>query len=253
MRTQDKPALSAGAAVVRPLDLRVTRRSTRRYGTVGRVIEVTRAERRYRGGDPAGGIESRHAFSFGPHYDPANLRFGPLIACNEERLAPGAGFAEHTHREVEIVTWVVEGELAHHDDAGHTGTVRPGEIQWLSAGAGVRHSERNASRESPCRFVQMWLDPARSGGAPAYGITGEAIARPPRLPGATLRVVRATGPLPVAPFVYLHVVRGEVRLGAERLGPADAARITAGDPPTPEVGPDTEYLVWELPATPARP
>ncbi len=224
----------------------------------GAVIQVTRADERFRGGDAAGGISSRYAFSFGPHHDPGNLRFGPLIACNEEWLAPGAGFAEHRHREVEIVTWVVEGELAHRDDAGHTGTLRPGRAQWLSAGVGVRHSERNASAERPCRFVQMWLEPAEPGGAPAYGTTAGALVRTRRLPGATLRIARADLDLPPAPLVYLHVVRGRVRLGTRRLGPGDAARIARPDPVAAEpltagAEPGAEYLVWRLPARPGPP
>ncbi len=219
-------------------------------------MDVRRAGQRYPGGQPDDGITSRHAFSFGPHYDPDNLRFGPLVACNEEWLAPGAGFPEHPHREVEIVTWVVEGELAHHDDAGHTGTVPAGRTQWLSAGSGVRHSERNASGEHPCRFVQMWLEPAESGGAPAYGTLDAPIVRTPRLPGATLRIARGDLALPPARLVYLHVVRGQVRLGTERLGPGDAARLTDPEPVTArpltaEAGPGAEYLVWRLPATPA--
>lgn len=211
-------------------------------------MDVTRAADRYRGGEPTEGIETRHAFSFGRHYDPGNLRFGPLVACNEEWLAPGAGFAEHTHREVEIVTWVVEGELEHRDSAGHTAVVPAGRAQWLSAGAGVRHTERNAGTERPCRFVQMWLDPVRHGGEAEYGTTREHLVRPPRRPGCALRVATTGMRLPSAPSCYLHVVRGEVLLGGERLGPGDAARISGGPPPTAEVPGAAEYLLWELDA-----
>lgn len=122
-------------------------------------MDVRRAGTRYPGGDASAGISSRHAFSFGPHYDPGNLRFGPLIACNEERLAPGAGFDEHPHSHTEIVTWVVEGELTHRDSAGHATVIRPGDVQHLSAAAGVRHVERNDGAV-PLTFVQMWLAPA---------------------------------------------------------------------------------------------
>src|SRR5689334_8008817 len=129
------------------------------------MINVRRAGERYRGGEPAAGNETWHAFSFGAHYDPDNVGFGLLSACNEEHLAPGAGFAEHPHRDVEIVTWVVEGVLEHRDSAGHFGIVRPGQAQRLSAGSGVRHTENNAE-EGPLRFVQMWLHPQVLGGAP---------------------------------------------------------------------------------------
>lgn len=150
------------------------------------MIDVRRAAERYPGGDPAAGIETRHAFSFGPHYDPDNLRFGPLIACNEERLAPGAGFDEHPHSHTEIVTWVIEGELTHRDSAGHERTVRAGDVQHLSAAAGVRHVERNDG-EGPLAFLQMWLAPLEPGGEPSYDIVpGIADATPtpsrPRAP-----------------------------------------------------------------------
>lgn len=252
MRAQDKPALSPAPAGARPV-IRCRGGLRTPVWHRGRVIDVRRAEQRYPGGEPDSGIESRHAFSFGAHYDPGNLGFGLLTACNEESLAPGAGFAEHTHREVEIVTWVVEGELEHRDDAGHTAIVRPGRTQWLSAGSGVRHSERNASGERPCRFVQMWLRPERFGGEPAYGITGDSVLRPPGQPAATLRIGRADLRLPAEPFSYLHVVRGEVRLAAELLGPGDAARITGGPALTAEAGEAAEYLVWQMRGEPRHP
>lgn len=107
------------------------------------VISVRRAHERYRGGDAAAGVESLHALSFGRFYDPDNLRFGPVLACNEERLAPGAGFDEHPHSHTEIVTWVVEGELTHRDSTGHATVVRAGDVQHLSSAGGVRHEERN--------------------------------------------------------------------------------------------------------------
>ncbi|WP_432139298.1 MULTISPECIES: pirin family protein [unclassified Streptomyces] len=216
-------------------------------------MDVRRADERYRGGDPAAGIDTRHAFSFGPHYDPDNLRFGALIACNEERLAPGAGFEEHPHSHTEIVTWVVEGELTHRDSTGHETRVRPGDVQRLSAASGVRHTERNAGPE-PLTFVQMWLAPLSPGGEPSYELVpGIADATPYALPaaGALLHVRRlGTGErtaLPDAPRVYVHVVRGTVGLGPHRLGPGDAAR--AADEKELElaaVGGPAEVLVWEM-------
>ncbi|MDJ0343704.1 pirin family protein [Streptomyces sp. H10-C2] len=216
------------------------------------MIEVWRGGQRYAGGDPAGGIETLHAFSFGSHYDPDNLRFGPLLACNEERLAPGAGFAEHPHRAVEIVTWVIEGELGHRDSAGHGTVVRAGEVQLLSAGDGVRHVERNAG-DVPLRFLQMWLEPAVSGGEPRYAIeTTERGTRfvPERQPHATLVVGRGTMALPDAPFLYIHVVRGSVRLGTESLGEGDAARVTGAEGLRAEADGPVEYLVWEMRPSP---
>jgi hypothetical protein len=217
-------------------------------------MDVRRATERYRGGDPEAGIESFHAFSFGPHYDPDNLRFGAVIACNEERLAPGAGFDEHPHSHTEIVTWVVEGELTHRDSTGHETRVRPGDVQRLSSAAGVRHVERNDGGD-PLTFVQMWLAPLNPGGDPAYEIVhGIADSTPYAVPeaGAMLHV-RRLGPgertaVPDAPRTYVHVVRGTVRLGAYELGPGDAAR--AADEKGLELaasGGTAEVLIWELP------
>ncbi|MFJ7147898.1 pirin family protein [Streptomyces sp. NPDC100445] len=216
------------------------------------MIDVRRAAERYRGGDPGTGTDTRHAFSFGPHYDPDNLRFGALIACNEERLAPGAGFAEHPHSHTEIVTWVIEGELTHRDSAGHRTTVRPGDVQHLSAATGVRHTERNDGAV-PLVFLQMWLAPREPGGEPAYRtVTGIADPTPYAVPaaGAVLHVRRLSPgertAVPAAPHVYLHVVRGELRLDGAELGPGDAARLTdAGDPAVTALT-AAELLVWEM-------
>jgi redox-sensitive bicupin YhaK (pirin superfamily) len=218
------------------------------------VISVRRADERYRGGDSASGIESLHAFSFGRHYDPDNLRFGAILACNEERLAPGAGFDEHPHSHTEIVTWVVEGELTHRDSAGHATVVRPGDVQRLSSAGGVRHVERNDA-ELPLVFVQMWLAPLEPGGEPAYEIVrGIADSTPYALPaaGAMLHVRRlAPGERTAVPdgtFVYVHVVHGLVRLDGQELGPGDAARITDAEGLELVAAKAAEVLVWEMAA-----
>ncbi|MGW0772083.1 pirin family protein [Streptomyces sp. NPDC002835] len=218
------------------------------------MISVRRAGERYSGGDLAAGIESLHAFSFGRHYDPDNLRFGAILACNEERLAPGAGFDEHPHSHTEIVTWVVEGELTHRDSAGHATVVRPGDVQRLSSAGGVRHVERNDAGV-PLVFVQMWLAPLEPGGEPSYEIVrGIADSTPYALPeaGAMLHARRlAAGgrsAVPDAPFVYVHVVRGQVRLGEAELGPGDAARITDAEGPALAAVDAAEVLMWEMAA-----
>jgi redox-sensitive bicupin YhaK (pirin superfamily) len=215
-------------------------------------MDVRRASERYQGGDEAAGITSRHAFSFGPHYDPDNLRFGAIIACNEERLAPGAGFDEHPHSHTEIVTWVVEGELTHRDSTGHETRVRPGDVQRLSSAGGVRHVERNDT-DAPLTFVQMWLTPLDPGGDPFYEIVpGIADSTPYAVPaaGAMLHVRRLTAgertAIPDGAYVYVHVVRGEVLLSGEPLGPGDAARITDAEDLGAEAVTDTEVLVWEM-------
>ncbi|PZH13158.1 pirin family protein [Streptomyces sp. NTH33] len=213
------------------------------------TAEVRRAAERYQGGDAAAGITSRHAFSFGPHYDPDNLRFGALIACNEEHLAPGAGFDEHPHSHTEIVTWVVEGELTHRDSTGHETVVRPGDVQHLSAAAGVRHVERNDGG-APLTFVQMWLTPLHPGGEPHYEVVRDTTLCTVPEAGATLHVRRlAPGErtaVPDAAYVYVHVVRGEVRLGEERLGPGDSARLTGAEDLEAVGATDAELLMWEM-------
>ncbi|MDT0346264.1 pirin family protein [Streptomyces litchfieldiae] len=218
------------------------------------MLQVQRSAERYRGGDPAGGIETRHAFSFGGFYDSDNVRFGPLTACNEERLAPGAGFGAHPHRDVEIVSWVIEGRLTHEDARGRATVVGPGDVQRLTAGSGTRHVERNAG-DVPLRFVQMWLVPDRPGGDPEYEVVrGIADGTPYALPrtDAVLHVrrLREDEPtaVPVAPLVYLHVVCGAVELGGDtRLAAGDAARLReAGEPAVRAVGGAAELLMWEL-------
>ncbi|MFD3656061.1 pirin family protein [Streptomyces sp. NPDC058620] len=222
------------------------------------MIDVRRSGDRFRGGDPSpgvsAGIETLHAFSFGRFYDPDNLRFGPVLACNEERLAPGAGFDEHPHSHTEIVTWVVEGELTHRDSAGHATLVRAGDLQHLSAAAGVRHVERNDG-EHPLTFLQMWLAPLSPGGEPSYTIVpGIADSTPYALPaaGAMLHVRRlAEGErtaVPDAVGVYVHVVKGDVRIGDEELGPGDSARITGPEGLDIRAATPAQLLLWELSA-----
>ena len=117
--------------------------------------ELRRADQRFHTvGD---GVQTWHSFSYGVHYDPDQIGFGPLMAINVEHVEPGRGYDVHDHADVEIVTWVLEGVLRHEDSTGHAGDVRPGTAQRLSAGSGVRHSERNGSTDEPLVFVQMML------------------------------------------------------------------------------------------------
>ncbi|MFJ7585813.1 pirin family protein [Streptomyces sp. NPDC097617] len=225
------------------------------------MIDVRRGADRYEGGDPAAGITTRHAFSFGAFYDPDNLRFGPVLACNEETLAPGAGFDEHPHSHTEIVTWVIDGELTHQDSTGEKSHVRPGDVQRLSAGSGARHAERNDGT-GRLRFVQMWLSPLAAGGDPSYEVVRELTdAAPYELPasGAVLHVRRLGAgervAVRAADRAYVHVVRGDLRLDGEELGPGDSARITAEPDLEIVAGSPGELLIWEFPAqgAPAAP
>jgi redox-sensitive bicupin YhaK (pirin superfamily) len=195
------------------------------------------------------GVTSRHAFSFGHHYDAANTSFGLLVAHNDDVLEPGAGYPEHGHREVDIVSWVAEGSLRHTDDHGGVEVVPAGEVQLLVAGSGVRHAEINAG-ETPTRFVQMWVAPTVDG-SPAYGTvrhagTGFVPLASGRSPApltlrapATFAVARLHAgektELEGAAFVHLSTIGGRVTVAVHDLSAVtrivmddgDTARITA--------------------------
>ena len=192
------------------------------------MIEIRRAaDRTVTYGD---GITTRHGFSAGAHYDPANVSFGRLIAHDLHVLAPGAGFDTHRHRGVEIVSWVLSGTLLHNDETA----VRHGTVQHLSAGDGIEHSERNGGTDE-LRFVQMSV--LGDAGKPAYR-TGTV-----DLPGATFRVVSGVARLGEAPFVHVYVASGTAVVAGVELVAGDEARITED---AVGVEADGQLLVWEL-------
>ena len=215
-------------------------------------------------------LESRHSFSFGPHYDPANVGFGFLLAHNDETVAPGTGFETHPHQDLEIVTWVLRGALAHRDSEGNSGVVYPDLAQRMSAGSGIQHSEWNDSVD-PVRYVQMWVRPDRLDLPPSYQHaeldlgTGElapiASGLPPHAASPAIRInQRSAGmsvarlppgqavALPAAPYVHLFIAQGTAALeAAGDLGTADAVRLTDGDGRRITAGPNgAELLVWEM-------
>jgi quercetin 2,3-dioxygenase len=208
------------------------------------VIDVRAAGARFETVQP--GITTRHCFSSGRHYDPANIAFGALIALDEHVVAPGAGFGRHAHRGVEIVSWVLTGTLRHEDTAGRMELVGPGTALRQSAGSGIEHSERNASAAEPLRFVQLVVlgDLATPGcllGVPPIGLAdGE------------LDVLRPTEPTEVsaADYVHLFVVRGPVVVAAEVLSRGDSVRIRAA---AVTVEGDGELLVWRNPVASREP
>jgi redox-sensitive bicupin YhaK (pirin superfamily) len=217
-------------------------------------------------------LTSRHSFAFGHHYQPDNTHFGLLLVSNDDVVAPGTGFDTHPHRDMEIVTWVVEGFLVHQDSEGHRGVVYPGLAQRMSAGTGILHSERNDTGAGPVRFVQMWVQPDERGIEPGYEqleiaerlATGELVPVASGLAkhsnqtairihqrDAGMYVARLVDAgsvaLPAASFVHLFVVVGSVRIedvgvlsagDALRARDADGQRVTA-------IGP-AELIVWEM-------
>ncbi|MEO6264508.1 MAG: pirin family protein [Luteimonas sp.] len=198
-----------------------------------------------RGDVHAGWLDSRHTFSFGHYHDPQWMGFGPLRVINEDRVAPGAGFPPHGHANMEILSYVLSGALAHRDNAGGGGVIRPGELQWMSAGHGVEHSEYNHSKTEPVHFLQVWIQPDRVNAAPAYAQQAFdpimrrgrwsllaspdgsddslAIRQQAWLRGALLGEGEAVGlALDPARRYWLHVAQGAVEFDGRELAAGDA-------------------------------
>lgn len=179
------------------------------------MITVHRATQRFQTDQP--GITTWHSFSSGSHYDPDNVGFGPVIACDEHLVQPGAGFAQHRHARVDLVSWVVEGTLRHEDGAGRVRDVVPGVAQHQLTGTGIEHVERNPG-VGPLRFVQLWL--LGEATPPAY-----AVGEPPlTLARGTFDVLRGPATVPAAPFVHLVVAAGSFRAGGQALAAGDSLR-----------------------------
>jgi redox-sensitive bicupin YhaK (pirin superfamily) len=229
-----------------------------------------------RGGDrfrtKIGWLDGRHSFSFGPHWDPANTHHGLLLVSNEDRVRPASGFSTHPHRDMEIVTWMLSGELEHKDSEGNVGVVYPGLAQRMSAGSGIWHSEINNSKSAEAHLVQMWVTPDTESIAPSYeqldinsqlakgGLVPVASGRDDlaairiRQKDATLWAGRlaagATVRIPEASHVHLFVAKGSGALaGAGEFRQGDAARLVrAGSPAWTAGAEGSEILVWQTDA-----
>jgi len=218
-----------------------------------------------------GWLDSRHTFSFGDYYDRKQMGFGPLRVINEDRVSPGQGFGTHGHRDMEIISYVLEGALEHKDSIGTGSVIRPGDVQIMSAGTGIRHSEFNHSKTEPVHFLQIWVVPDRDGIAPRYeqktfpdadkrgrlrlvgssdGRDGSVVIHQDvNLFAAILNTgEQVTQALPTHRKGWLQVARGAVVLNGQDLHTGDGAAVE-GEPAITVTGKTdgAEILVFDLP------
>ncbi len=217
-----------------------------------------------------GWLDTRHSFSFGDWYAPERMGFHALRVINEDAIMPGQGFGKHFHDDMEILTYVYEGELTHKDNAGGGGVLRPGDVQRMSAGRGIIHSEFNASRHATARLLQIWIIPAEFGIAPSYGQKAfpdaekrgklRLIASADGRDGS-LRIVQdasvyasilpsgeeAALPLAAGRHAWVQVIRGAIGVNRARLGQGDGAAIDEEASLRFSAEEEAEFLVFDLP------
>jgi redox-sensitive bicupin YhaK (pirin superfamily) len=202
-----------------------------------------------RGHADHGWLDSHHTFSFADYYDPSHMGFQGLRVINEDRVAPGQGFGTHPHRDMEIISYVLEGALEHRDSMGTGSVIRPGDVQRMSAGTGVRHSEFNASKSEPVHFLQIWIMPGRQGIQPSYeqkaftseekrgllklivspdGRDGSLTIHTDALVYAGVFGAGESGELELRPgrHAWVHVARGKVRVNGRELNAGDGAALS---------------------------
>lgn len=217
-----------------------------------------------------GWLDSHHTFSFANYVDPEHVQFSVLRVINEDRVAPGQGFGRHGHRDMEIFSYVLEGELAHRDTLGHGSSIGPGQVQLMTTGSGVEHSEFNASDEAPVHFLQIWLLPRERGLEPRYqetrfdeeekrgrlrpiitpdGRDGSLVIQQDAAIHAALidGEKRAELPLAAGRRGYVHVARGSLRVNGLPLGAGDGLKLEDEPRIVLEQGQDAEVLVFDLP------
>ncbi|WLI87488.1 pirin family protein [Massilia sp. R2A-15] len=223
-----------------------------------------------RGDANHGWLHSKHTFSFADYRDPEHTGFGPLLVINEDRVAPGQGFGTHGHRDMEIISYVLDGALEHKDSMGTGSVLHYGDVQRMSAGSGVRHSEFNGSRSEPVHFLQIWIEPNVRGIAPSY----EEKHFAPETKQGKLRLIasndgrdgsvlihqdaaifaailgggdKASHALAPGRTGYVHVIRGEVTVNGIALGGGDALKLTGEAAIELAQATDAEVLVFDLP------
>ena len=218
-----------------------------------------------------GWLQSRHSFSFAGYQDPQHVNFGPLRVINEDRVAPGQGFGTHGHRDMEILSYVLEGQLGHRDSMGNGSVIVPGDVQRMSAGTGVMHSEMNPSPSEPVHFLQVWIIPSTAGIAPGYEqrhfapatkrgrlallASGDAasgsvlIHQDARLYAGLFDGTEQASFTPAAGrLLYVHLARGALAVNDTALTAGDALLITAAATLTLHAGAGAEVLLFDLPA-----
>ena len=232
------------------------------------MLEVRKSEDR--GVANHGWLNSRHTFSFASYHDPEQMGFGPLLVINEDRVQPAQGFGTHSHRDMEIISYVLDGALEHKDSMGTGSVIRYGDVQRMSAGTGVRHSEFNHSQSEEVHFLQIWIEPNQSGIAPSYeekhfdpsAKNGQLrlIASPEGRDGSVLihqdacifaSILNGTDrvdyPLPPGRRAYVHVARGEATVNGVRLSSGDALKIVDETRVTLDQARAAEVLLFDLP------
>lgn len=224
-----------------------------------------------RGHADHGWLDSWHTFSFADYYDPQEMGWSVLRVINDDTVAPGGGFASHGHQDMEIVSYVLDGALEHKDSLGNGSVIRPGDVQRMSAGRGIRHSEFNASDAAPVHFLQIWLLPAQRGIDPGYeqkyfapeekrdklrlvaspdGRDGSVtIHQDASLYAGVLSPGAAVAfDLPLGRKAYLHLARGKMRLNGQTLGAGDGAKISDESRLELQGETEAEVLLFDLPA-----
>jgi redox-sensitive bicupin YhaK (pirin superfamily) len=223
-----------------------------------------------RGHAEHGWLDSFHSFSFADYHDPGHMGFGPLRVINEDRVQPGRGFGAHGHRDMEIISYVLAGGLAHKDSMGNGSTIRPGDVQRMSAGTGVTHSEFNASQDEPVHFLQIWIEPSTRGIRPGYeekrfdadskrgrlrliaspdGADGSVtIHQDARLYAALLDGADTLEhEMPAERRAYVHVIRGDVEVNGQPLSGGDAIKLTRETRVKLARARNAEVLLFDLP------